>query len=119
VRQNEAVMITVSMPDGGDPSGWLMRIVEAQGSTKLSPRRLGAYGGPRQGEPGTYDCKVHTIKFEPGEYFVDLSTAASFDPLETTSKKFTVMPRRIVVATAGAAGPNDDAVVFGSQRDWL
>lgn len=119
VRQNDAVTVTVSIPDGGDPSGWFMRIVEAQGTTKVSPRKLGAYGDPRQGAPGTYDCKVHTIKFEPGEYFVDLSTVVSFDPLETTSKKFTVMPRRIIVATAGAVGPTDDAVVFGPSRDWL
>lgn len=117
VKQNEVVTVTVSMPDGSDPSGWLMRMVAAEGATKLPPRRLDAYGDPRQENSGMHDCKVRTIGFEPGEYLVDLSPTGSFDPLETVSKKFAVVPHRIVVASVGMGGHDGDPVVFGSPRD--
>jgi len=117
VKQNEIVTVTVSMPGGSDPSGWLMRMVAAEGATKLPPRRLDAYGVPRQGNTDTYDCKVRTIKFEPGEYIVDLSPKASFDPLEAVSKKFAVVPHRIVVASVGMGGHDQDAVLLGTLCD--
>ncbi|MDD9808249.1 MAG: hypothetical protein OXU37_04765 [Thaumarchaeota archaeon] len=114
VRQNEAVTITVSTHDGGDPTGWLLRLVAAEGPIKLPPRRLDAYGDPRQGKADTYDCKVSTVTFEPGDYLVDLSPKGSFDPLEIASKRFTVVPQRIVIATAGTTGPDPNSALFKS-----
>lgn len=117
MRQNEAITVTVSMPDGSDLSGWFMRMVDGQGNTKMPPRRLDAYGAPRQGAPGTHDCTVSTIGFEPGEHLVDLSTKASFDLPDIVSKKFTVVPHRIVIASVGMGERDNNPVLFGTLRD--
>lgn len=99
VRRNEVVTITVSTPGGGDPSGLLMRIVSAQGSlTMRAPRKLDAYGAPKPGEPGAYECKIHTIKFESGEYLVDVVPGSTFSSSDVVSKKFTVVPPRTIVS---------------------
>lgn len=111
VIQNGTLTVTVSVP-GGDPSDWHMRIVAARGSpVMLAPRGLGAYGSPREGESGAYDCRIQITGFEPGEYLVDLSHNGAFDSPGMASKKFTVEPQEIMAVSASKSGPD-----WGSSR---
>jgi len=118
VAQNEVVTITVSVPDGGGSTGWFMRIVAAHDSAvvKCEPRGLGAYGAPREGDPGTYDCEIQTVRFETGGYLVDLSPTAAFDPQYMASKKFTVTGQRMAIATANWAGSDGDPILGGMHH---
>jgi len=106
VIQNGTLTVTVSVPDG-DPSDWHMRIVAARGHpVMLAPRGLDAYGSPKEGEGGSYDCRVQIIGFEPGEYLVDLSHNGEFGSQGMASKKFTVEPQEIMAVSASKSSPD-------------
>lgn len=107
VGEGNNMTVTVGIT-GGEPAGWQMRIVSAQDSSVVrTPRSLDAYGSPREGATGVYDCEIATIGFKPGEYMVDLAPGGKFDTPEMASKKFTVRPGRIAVASAGKKYPED------------
>lgn len=110
VIQNDFLTVTVSVPDGGDPSGWFMRIVAVSGSpTKLAPRGLDVYGSPKSGKRGVHDCRAQTVGFEPGDYLVDVAREGGFDAPGMASRRFTVEAQEIVVASPGRLGPDWDS----------
>jgi len=80
----------------------------------LAPRGLDAYGSPREGESGAYDCRIQIIGFEPGEYLVDLSRNGEFDSPGMASKRFTVEPQKIMAVSASKPGP----AWSSSRRDY-
>lgn len=111
VEQGNTITVAVAITGGGKPPGWHMHIVSAQDSSMVrTPRGLDAYGSPREGVAGAYDCEIAIIGFEPGEYMVDLAPGGKFDTPEMASKKFTVRPARIIVASAGRKYPEDYAM---------
>lgn len=117
VIRSGTLTVTVSVPDG-DPSVWFMRIVAVRGSPiRLAPRGLDTYGSPREGEHGTYDCRIQTAGFEPGEYLVDLAHNGAFDSPGMVSKKFAVEPQEIVVTSAGGSEPGRGLGHGGPGRD--
>lgn len=118
VEQGNTIMVTVGIPGGGDLSSWHMRIVSAQdpAAIKLAPRGLDAYGAPRDGAADAYDCKIAIIEFKPGEYIVDLAPGGRFDTPDMVSKKFTVRPARVIVASAGRTDPDEEFMRMARQH---
>jgi len=107
VEKGNTIAVAVDML-GGEPSSWQMRIVSAQDSAVMrAPRGLDTYGAPREGAAGAYDCEFAIIGFEPGEYLVEVAPKGKFDAPDMASKKFTVRPARIIVASAGKKYPDD------------
>jgi len=107
VKRNGVVTVTVYLPDGGEPSGWFMRIVSAQdSSTAREARVLEAY--VTRSAQGAHECEIRTMGLEPGEYLVDISPMASFEPQDTASKKFSVVPQGVAVATVGRTDPDKE-----------
>jgi len=106
VEQGGIVTVTVVIPNGGDPSSLLMRIVSAQGSaTAVDARKLNAFVTRAAGQDA-YACEISTAAFRPGEYLVDISPMASFELSGTISKKFTVEHQMPIVVSANASEPN-------------
>lgn len=120
VAANNDVTVAVSAPGGCDPLDLLMRIVSARDSDiiKIGPRGLDAYGTPRQGEPGTYDCRIRTTGFDPGEYVVDVSPMGSFEPSDTASKKFTVSRQKAAAASTDAHNTGVLPMGLGIGLGW-
>ncbi|MDD9809076.1 MAG: hypothetical protein OXU25_04470, partial [Thaumarchaeota archaeon] len=104
VEQGKPATITISTPAQCEPQTWLMRIVSSDSSTMLPSRSVDAYASPRQGRLGTYWCTIHTDRYEPGDYIVDLSPVVVFEQPDMASKKFTVISPK----TAPPPGDDDE-----------
>lgn len=119
VEQGEIAIVTVSLPANSDPSGWLMRVVSAQGSVVVLPARgLDTYVA-RTPQPGTHECEVDTAAFKPGVYLVDISPMASFELSDTASARFTVDHPMPIVISANMSDFNRSFPRYWSRRGML